>query len=180
MLINHSTLLLSSDAFFSAKLQGAFANQNWQAKNLLACPLLESHFTEPRHKTPCDPSQIPKLERAQIHGTVNLISQYGRTILAYSVDFIKTTSLEWPTSSSAPVARAFPINPKVILAFPLQALLSFFNQGKSTQLLKYGSRKILCVLAFCFLLPHFKNNFNSLQLFLALKVFSSYAPLGLA
>lgn len=58
-----------------------------QEEIYLLALFLESYFPKPRHKTPYDPIQIPRLESAKLHGMLTLISQYSMTILVYSVDF---------------------------------------------------------------------------------------------
>lgn len=57
-------------------------------------------------------------------------------------------------------------NPKVILAFPLQVLISFFNQGKSIQLLKPSLEKSSeSNHSISDPITKDKSNFNSLKLF---------------
>lgn len=85
-----------------------------------------------------------------------LLLSRERPLWHIQLTFNKTTCLEWLMSSPRPAQPCEPDflnNPKVILAFPLQVLISFFNQGKSIQLLKSISRKILLSLAIPFPTP---------------------------
>ena len=117
---------------------------------------LKFDFTKPRYESPYKSIQILRFKNAKSMGIWALLLSREWPLWHIQLTFNKTTCLEWLTSSPCPAQLREPDflnNPKVILAFPLQVLISFFNQGKSIQLLKSISRKILLSLAIPFLTP---------------------------